>query len=432
MAGRTLAPFGLLTCRAIGINSEEKDEMSDVDLAPAASSRPDTPANAYDHTAARAPRGIRYRLTEPYVPDQAAVINALTAVVTSNYYTQGPRVKEFERTFASHVGRTYAIACNSGTSALHLALDALRIAAGDAVLLPAYTCVATVLPIKYARARAVYAERFGGNTTPSWNMSGEDVNVHAHEDLKAVVPVALYGEPLSDDLFAACAERGIPTIEDACEASGAAGIGRSGTISCFSLRGDKMFTSGGSGGMALTDDPELARRMLIARDMHLPIEPQKRYDATGYGFSYEMAELQAAMGLVTLGWLGESVARRRSVHAWYRTALATRGVFEMIEHTDRSSVWRVAIRPADPKLRNRAWRDGFLTRARSQGVEVLPGFTPLSWLANPDVKHEVNGVCCIPCHPKLTRADVEEIVSTLEAAIKEPSVPRLLSTTWAS
>ena len=387
-------------------------------------------AQAYDHDALRAPqRGVTYRLTEPYIPDHAAVVNALAAVVASNYYTQGPRVKEFERTFAAHVGRKFAIACNSGTSALHLALDALRIGPGDPVLVPAYTCVATVLPITYARARAVYAERFGGNAMPSWNLAVDDIDRAVRVDgqaIKAAVPVALYGEPISEELFAACAERGIPTIEDACEASGAATIGRFGTISCFSLRGDKMFTAGGSGGMALTDDPDLARRMLTARDMHLPIEAHKRYDATGYGFSYEMAELQAAMGLVTLGWLRESVTTRQLVHDWYRRALSNRGVFELIEHTERSAVWRVAIRPADPTLRNRRWRDGFLARARAEGAELLPGFTPLSWLDNPNVQHELNGICCVPCHPKLTRDDVESIVSILENAMDRPSVPRLI------
>jgi perosamine synthetase len=389
-------------------------------------------AKAYDHDAVRAPQhGIRYRLTEPYVPDQAAVINALTAVVTSNYYTQGPRVKEFERVFASDVGRKYAIACNSGTSALHLAVYALNIGPGDSVLLPAYTCIATVLPVVFARAQALYVERFGGNSVPSWNMAAEDIDQavrdHRHK-IKAAIPVALYGEPLSQELFAACAEQGIPTIEDACEASGAAGIGRMGTISCFSLRGDKMFTAGGTGGMALTDNPELARRMLIARDMHLPIEPHKRYDATGYGFSYEMAELQAAMGLVTIGWLRESVRARQSIHEWYRRALSKRGVFELIEHTDRSAVWRVAVRPADPALRSRTWRDGFLARTRAQGVELLPGFTPLSQLDNPDLKHELNGVCCVPCHPRLTREDIDAIVSILERAMEQRLVPRLITT----
>jgi perosamine synthetase len=377
--------------------------------------------------AIRAPQGgIRYRLTEPYIPHPAAVVEALTAVVASNYYTQGPRVREFERAFAASLGRKYAIACNSGTSALHLAVDALKIETGDPVLLPAYTCVATVLPLIYARALPVYAERFGGSTMPSWNLTTADVESALRQQpaIKAAIPVAMYGEPLPEELFAACAQHGIPTIEDACEATGAATIGRYGTISCFSLRGDKMLTAGGTGGMAVTDDSELAKRMLIARDMYLhmylPIEAFKRYDATGYGFSYEMAELQAAMGLVALPWLAESVRSRQLLHGFYQRTLSSRGVFEVIEHTVRSAVWRVAIRPADPALRNRAWRDSFIIRARAEGVELLPGFTPLSWLDNPDVEHELYGVFCVPCHPKLTGDDVETIVSILEGAM-DPS-----------
>ncbi len=374
--------------------------------------------------AVRAPQGgIRYRLTEPHIPNPAAVIEALSAVVTSNYYTQGPRVREFERAFAASLGRKYAIACNSGTSALHLAIDGLKIGTGDGVLVPAYTCVATVLPVIYARALPLYANRFGNKTVLSWNLAVDDLDAAIRENgpaVKAAMPVALYGEPISDELFAACAERGIPTIEDACEASGAATIGRYGTISCFSLRGDKMFTAGGTGGMVVTDDPELAKRMLIARDMYLPIEAYKRYDATGYGFSYEMAELQAAMGLVALPWLPDAVGSRQLVHGFYQRALSKGGVFELIEHTVRSAVWRIAIRPADPALRNRAWRDSFIIRARAEGVELLPGFTPLSWLDNPDVEHELYGVFCVPCHPKLTRDDVETIVSILDAAM-DPS-----------
>jgi perosamine synthetase len=376
--------------------------------------------------AIRAPqRGIRYRLTEPYVPNPEPVVEALSAVVASNYYTQGPRVREFERAFAASLERKYAIACNSGTSALHLAIDALQIRPGDLVLVPAYTCVATVLPVVHSHAVAAYAERFGGNTMPSWNLAVEDVEnaLRTHgPSLKAVMPVAMYGEPLSEDLFAACAKWGLPTIEDACEATGAATIGRHGTISCFSLRGDKMFTAGGTGGMAVTDDPKLAHRMLIARDMHLPIEAWKRYDATGYGFSYEMAELQAAMGLVAMRWLDESVALRQLIHGFYQRALSNRGTFDLIEHTSKSSVWRVAIRPTDPALRNRAWRDGFIIKARAEGVELLPGFTPLSWLENPLVEHDLYGVFCVPCHPKLSRDDVEAIVSILEGAMDQGPV----------
>lgn len=378
-------------------------------------------ARAFDADATRAPqRGIRFRLTEPYVPDPAAVIEALTAVVTSNYYTQGPRVREFERAFAASLGRKYAIACNSGTSALHLATTALHIQPGDGVVLPAYTCVASVLPVVYAGARPLYAERFGAATMPSWNLAIEDVDraIQAHsKSVKAVMPVALYGEPLPQELFDACTEYGVPTIEDACEATGATTIGRYGTISCFSLRGDKMFTAGGTGGMAVTDDTELAHRMLVARDMYLPIEAYKRYDATGYGFSYEMAELQAAMGLVATRWLAESVTLRRTIHDCYRQAVARRGIFQVIEHTEKSAVWRVALRPADPAIRSRAWRDGFVLRVRASGVELLPGFTPLSWLDNPAVEHEVYGVFCVPCHPRITREDVDNIVEILEDAM---------------
>jgi hypothetical protein len=110
------------------------------------------------------------------------------------------------------------------------------------------------------------------------------------------------------------------------------------------------------------------------------------------------------------------------IHGFYRRALSNRGVFELIEHTSNSAVWRIALRPADPALRNRAWRDSFIIRARAEGVELLPGFTPLSWLENPDVPHELYGVFCVPCHPKLTRVDIEAIVSILESAMEQSPV----------
>lgn len=226
-----------------------------------------------------------YRLTEPYV-DKAATIKALTEVVESNYFTQGPRVREFERAWAGSVGVLHAVACNSGTTALHLALRALELPGGSRVAVSTYTCIASALPIIYEQHAPVFVDC----DPQTLNMDPRHLDaLLAEGDVDAVIGVHVYGQAFPWDIVGMCIKHQVPLIEDCAEAHGAwfaNGVmpaGAAGQIGCFSFRGDKMITAGGAGGACVTDDEVLDARMREARDMCLPRPRHRRYDAAALG-----------------------------------------------------------------------------------------------------------------------------------------------------
>lgn len=235
---------------------------------------------------------------------------AITAPLDTGWVTQGPKVAEFERLFASFVGSGSAIATTSCTTALHLALVAAGVGPGDEVIAPSFTFVATANAIEYTGARPVFCdidvETF--NIAPS--LLEKTVKERSEKGrLKAVMPVSLFG--LCADMEAIkdiCGKEGLVIIEDAACALGSylngGHAGTFGDFGCFSFHPRKAVTTG-EGGMIVTDDPNAAALLRRLRDHGAAVSDRERHRKGGallpeydiLGYNYRMTDIQGALGI---------------------------------------------------------------------------------------------------------------------------------------
>jgi perosamine synthetase len=253
---------------------------------------------------------------------------AVAEVVRSGWIAQGPRVAEFEQTFAAQIGAAHGVALSSCTTALHLSLYVLGIGPGDEVVVPSFSFIATANAVRYCGATPVFADVdvVTGNLTP------ETVTPVLTERTKAVLAVHQGGVPAHVELLrSACG--GIPLIEDAACAIGSTYLGRpvgaGAHMAAWSFHPRKLLTTG-EGGMITTDDPELAKRLRRLREHGMSVSATDRHASGGSvieayletGFNYLMTDIQAAMGIVQLRRLEAVIERRRELADGYHELLS--------------------------------------------------------------------------------------------------------------
>ena len=267
---------------------------------------------------------------------KASVLRALDSQV----FVLGPDVEAFEEEFAAYCGVRHAVAVNSGTAALHLALLALGVGLGDEVITVANTFIATAEAISAAGATPVF------------------VDIDARTDLidpalieaaitprtRAIMPVHLYGQVAEMDAIRGVAGRhGIAVIEDACQAHGATYKGKRagslGAIGCFSFYPSKNLGAIGEGGMAVTDSPELASAMRTLRDHG----QSRRYYHDVVGYNYRMSALQGAALRVKLPYLDGWNARRHAHARRYDRLLAGLPLTTIAEAPTARSVYHLYV-----------------------------------------------------------------------------------------
>ena len=237
----------------------------------------------------------------------------------------GPEVDAFEREFAEEVRSPHAVALSSGTAALHLALHMAGVEPGDEVLVPTFTFVASVNPIRYMGARPVLLDC----EPSSWNLDPDLLEGALRERAgkgrlpAAVIVVHLYGQTANmRRILDTCRAFDVPVVEDAAEALGATHGGRPpgslGRCGVFSFNGNKIITTSG-GGMFVTRDEAMAER---ARKLATQArDPAPHYQHSQLGYNYRLSNLLAAVGRVQLRSLDERVRRRREIFRRYRQAL---------------------------------------------------------------------------------------------------------------
>jgi perosamine synthetase len=345
--------------------------------------------------------------------------------------SRGPFVEKFERAFAGFCGARHAVACASGTTALHLALAALDIGPGDEIVVPAFTMIGSVTPVRYLGATPVVADA----DPDTWNLAPSAVAAALTARTKAVVVTHVYGHPADVDAITAAAP-GIPVVEDAAEAHGAECRGRRagslGVAAAFSFYANKILTCG-EGGMVVTDDDSVAARCRSLRD-HAFGGDEARYVHEEIGYSYRLSNLQAAVGLAQTERAAELVEGARRAGKRYREGLAgvpglrSQVVAPWAEH----AYWVFGLCVEEEFGMS---RDELRGQLAERGIETRDFFHPIH--LQPALKGLFSGVRCpvaerlaagglyLPSGPGRTDAEVDAVISAVRrAAGRPPPRPR--------
>jgi len=328
----------------------------------------------------------RIPLAEPTIGGNAAAY--LAECLESNFVSSvGPFVSRFEEAFAASIGARHAVACASGTAAIHLAFLVLDVGPGDEVFVPTLTFVASANPVAYVGATPVLIDSEPDTYNGDPAIVIEELDRRARLGLRqpaAIEIVHLVGHPAQLEAVLEAAERhGVLVVEDASEALGASyrggrfdgrQVGTIARIGCFSFNGNKLITTGG-GGMLVTDDAALAQR---ARHLSTQARlPQRTYDHDEVGYNYRLSNLSAALGLAQLETLPELLAARRTNAARYEVAIADLpGLRPAPRATWADPSFWLYTAAIDPS-RTDLTRDGLIEALSADAIEARPIWTPL-------------------------------------------------------
>ena len=344
---------------------------------------------------------------------------AIADVLENAQFALGPSVEAFERDFASYCGTTEAVAVNTGTSALHVALLAVGVRPGDEVITVPFTFVATVAAIEYAGAKPVFVD-----IEPTYHTIDPSALERAITPLtRAVIPVHLFGHPADMDPILDVARRHkLAVIEDACQAHGADYKGRRagslGDIGCFSFYPAKNLGACGEGGAAVTGHQPYADKMRLLRSWG----EQTRYEHVIRGFNYRMDGIQGAVLGVKLRHLERWTEARRRLAATYSRLLAGTGAQTPMERPGDRHVYHVyAVR----LLQRDAWRAHLQGAGIQTGVHypvpvhLQPAYRDLGYKTGDfQVAEAVAGeVLSLPLFAEMTDAQLEEVCGVIRAGL---------------
>ena len=359
----------------------------------------------------------------------------LLAAFDSNWIAPlGPEVDAFERELAARIGVQDVAALSSGTAALHLALVLLDLGPGDEVWTSTLTFAATANAIRYVGATPVFID----SEHESWNMDPALLEEALHEAAKhnrlpkGIVVVDLYGQCADyDAILDACAEHGVPVIEDAAEALGATYQGKAagsfGVVGALSFNGNKIITTSG-GGALVSDDPKLtARARYLASQAR---QPAPYYEHTELGYNYRLSNLLAAVGRAQLARLDGFVERRREINQSYRDAIGgLPGVSFLSERLgNHSTCWltcmlldytRLGVGP--DKIRQHLETHNIEARPVWKPMHLQPFYEDCRIIGGTVAKELFHRGLCLPSGSSLSEADQERVVG---AFLETPGLRR--------
>ena len=352
---------------------------------------------------------LQYRSIKPDIDA------AVQRVLDSTQFILGDEVAAFEREFAAFCGASHAVAANSGTSALHLALLAAGIGPGDEVITVPFTFIATIAAIEYAGATPVLVDI----DPVTYTMDPAKIEQAITPRTKAIMPVHLYGQPADmDPILEIARARGLLVIEDAAQAHGAEYKGRRcgsmGDLAGFSFYPGKNLGAYGEGGALVTNNPAWAKHARVTRSWG----EETRYEHSLKGFNYRMDGIQGAILRVKLRHLEGWTEQRRQNAAEYNRQLANTGVTTPFARPDSHHVYHVyAVRLA----RRDEARQHLQERGIQSGVHypipahLQPAYQNLGYRrgAFPVSEAVAAEILSLPMFPELTAAQIAEVAGAL-------------------
>lgn len=297
-------------------------------------------------------------------------------VFASRWLGMGTVVEEFERALREYLGAKNVIAVNTGTSALHIALDSIGMKAGDEVILPSLTYIASVQAVLLSRARPVFCDADPDTLT----ISIDDVRRKLTRRTKAVMPVHFGGNPCRmDELLSLAKKKRVMMIEDAAHAFGSSyqgkKIGGFGDITCFSFDPIKNITCGEGGAVSASDDDisgviRKKRVLGIERKSHKNGESAWPYVVNTLGYRYHMSNINAAIGLVQLKKINKFIKRKRQICMAYDRTFGRLDEVELVKRNYKECA------PFFYVLKVKENRDSLLKYLRGRGIEAKIHYVP--------------------------------------------------------
>ncbi len=369
----------------------------------------------------------RIFLSPPHLAADTA--ETVCEAIASNYVAYpGPQLTQFEQMVKDYTGAANAASMSSGTAALHLALIALGVGAGDIVLTSDLTFIGSVNPITYCEATPVLID----SEPRTWNMDpvllreAVEKCVRRGQKPKAVLLVHLYGLPADmDPILEICREYDIPLIEDATEALGTfykgRHVGNDGILGAYSFNGNKMITTGG-GGMLVSPD-----KALIDSSVHLATQardPAPYYLHTKRGYNYRMSNILAGVGVSQMRVLEDRVQARRKIYSYYAERLgAIKGVEMMPDCKDfaRPTFWLSCLRldksygPGKPEaIRQALEAENIETRRIWKPMHTQPLFAETEMYGGAFGEELFDYGLCLPSGSAMSEEDLDRVCTALE------------------
>jgi dTDP-4-amino-4,6-dideoxygalactose transaminase len=342
---------------------------------------------------------------------KAEIDAAIAGVLDSCQFVLGSEVARFEEEFARYSGASECIALNSGTSALHLALLAAGVGAGDEVITVPFTFVASVAAVLYAGARPVLVDI----EPRTFNMDPAAIEAAITSRTKVILPVHLYGQTADMDPILEIARRhSLIVIEDAAQAHGAEYKGRRagsiGDIACFSFYPAKNLGAYGEGGAVTTNNATYAKTVRMLRDWG----QDRKYHHVLRGFNYRMEGLQGAILRVKLRHLEQWTERRRAFARAYNQALAEYDVERPAEMPWARHVYHLyTVRSKDRDgLQKALLEEGIQTAVHyAEPVHVQPAYSDLGYArgAFPEAEQAAGEVLSLPMYPEMTDEQIQQV-----------------------
>jgi dTDP-4-amino-4,6-dideoxygalactose transaminase len=348
-----------------------------------------------------------------YIAHKDEIDNAIKNVLESGWYILGKEVELFEQEFAEYIGVSFGIGVGSGTEAIHLALAACQIGAGDEVITVSHTAVATVAAIEATGAKAIMVDVEPDYFTIDPNKIKTAITLRT----KAIVPVHLYGQPAElDPILKIARKHNLRVIEDCAQAHGAIyknkRVGSYGDMACFSFYPTKNLGALGDGGMVVTNDAELAERVNLLRQYGW----KERYISQFAGSNSRLDELQAAVLRVKLRSLDKDNSKRIQLAKEYDSQLSCTNLVLPKQRESSTHVYHLYVVRSDK-------RDELLTYLREKGigasihypvpVHLQPAYDQGQY-ALPQTEQMAKEILSLPMHPELNSGDMQKIIDIIK------------------
>lgn len=349
--------------------------------------------------------------------------NAVQEVLESGWLGMGPKTELFEKKFSSMVGTKYAVALNSCTAALILAIKALDIGPGDEVIVPTITFIATAHAVEINGAKPIFCDV----NAHTLLLDIESAKYKISSRTKAIVPVHVAGRCVDIPKLKKVVGKDIKIIEDCAHASGSyfqnKHAGSMGDIGCFSFHATKNITAG-DGGMIVTNNFEVAKRIKnlswLGLERHTLARVKNNdymwhYDVPEIGQKYHMNDVSAAIGLVQLNKLTKANARRKEIAELYSSLLTDQVVcLPPLDSKNIQSSWHIFF----IQIKDRDEVSKFLS---SKGITTGVHYKPIhlykcygNITSLPTAEKVWKNILSLPIHPQLTDDDVKFVVSNIE------------------